>query len=61
MKKFRIKHNLTQRQLADLIGVSRSALSHWELKNRKPKVIHRLKIIWFFIKYYLHLIELDNK
>ena len=61
MREFRTRHNLTQKQLANLMKVSRSALSHWELGTRKPKLIDRIKIVWFFIKYYLRIIKLDNR
>ena len=30
LKEHRIKHNLTQQQLADKVGVTRQAISHYE-------------------------------
>jgi DNA-binding XRE family transcriptional regulator len=53
MKKFRLKHSYTQAQLAKMIGVTRSTLSHWEIKDRKPTFFQKLKIAFFFFKYYI--------
>lgn len=55
MKNFRIKHGYSQNQLAKLIKVSRSTLSCWELGIRKPYLKNKLKIYWFYIKFYLRI------
>lgn len=55
MKKFRIKHHLTQKQLADMMGFCRSTYSCWELGIRHPSIRNRIKIFWFFIKFYLKM------
>lgn len=55
MKNFRIKHGYSQNQLAKLIKVSRSTLSCWELGIRKPCLKNKLKIYWFYIKFYLRI------
>jgi transcriptional regulator with XRE-family HTH domain len=55
MRKFRLKYNYTQQQLADLMKVSRSSLSYWELGKRKPRLKDKLKISLFFIKFYFLL------
>ena len=61
MRKFRLKHNLTQYQLAKLMKVNRSTLSCWEIGIRKPSFWNRIKIAWFYIKYHLRIIKLDNR
>lgn len=53
MKNFRIKHGYSQNQLAKLMKVSRGTLSCWELGLRKPCFKNKLKIYWFYVKFYL--------
>ena len=53
MKKFRLKHSYTQAQLAKMIGVSRSTYSTWELGIRKPNFRNKLRLAFFFVKFYL--------
>jgi DNA-binding XRE family transcriptional regulator len=53
MKKFRLKHSYTQAQLSKMIGVSRSTYSTWELGIRKPNLRNKLRLAFFFIKFYL--------
>lgn len=53
MKRFRIKHHLSQRQIAKMIGISRGTYSCWELGLRKPNFKNKLRILLFFVKYYL--------
>lgn len=56
MREFRLKHNFTQKQLAKMMKVNRSTLSCWELGIRKPCFMNKLKIAWFFVKFYLRLV-----
>jgi DNA-binding XRE family transcriptional regulator len=53
MKKFRLKHNYTQAQLAKMIGVSRSTYSCWEVGLRKPTLGNKIKLAFFFFKFYI--------
>ena len=53
MKKFRLKHSYTQAQLAKMIGVSRSTYSCWEAGLRKPTFKNKIKLAFFFLKFYL--------
>ena len=53
MKKFRLKHSYTQAQLAKMIGVSRSTYSTWELGIRKPNFRNKLRLAFFFFKFYI--------
>lgn len=39
LKKFRLKRELTQEQLADVLGVSAQAISRWENGNTYPAAI----------------------
>ncbi len=41
---FRHKAKLTQKQLADKLGVSQAAIGMWENGNRKPDIIMLKKI-----------------
>lgn len=41
---FRHKAKLTQKQLADKLGVSQSAIGMWENGNRKPDIIMLKKL-----------------
>lgn len=36
IKKLRLAHGLTHKQLADKIGVSKSAISYWETGKNEP-------------------------
>ena len=56
MKDFRIKHNLTQKEMSKMMKVSRSTYSCWELGVRKPCLKSKIKIALFYIKYYLRLV-----
>ena len=44
----RKKHNLTQKQLADLLGITYQAVSNWELGKNNPDLdqIKRMTIIF---------------
>lgn len=41
---FRKKANLTQKQLADKLGISKAAVGMWEIGNRKPDIITLKKL-----------------
>ena len=56
MKNFRLRHKLSQRQLAKLMNISRGTLSCWESGYRKPCLKSKLKIALFYIKFYLRLV-----
>lgn len=53
MKKFRLKHNYTQAQLAKMIGVSRFTYSCWEAGVIKPTFRNKIRIAFFYIKFYI--------
>lgn len=53
MKKFRLKHSYTQVKLAKMIGVSRSTYSSWEAGTRKPNFRNKLRLAFFFFKFYI--------
>ena len=53
MKKFRLKHSYTQAQLSKMIGVSRSTYSCWELGIRKPTFSNKIRLAFFFFKFYI--------
>lgn len=53
MKKFRLKHSYTQAQLAKMIGVNRSTYSCWEAGIRKPNFRNKIRLAFFFVKFYL--------
>jgi len=35
LREWRLKHDLSQAELAELLGVSQKAISHWEVGDRK--------------------------
>jgi DNA-binding XRE family transcriptional regulator len=37
IKQYRIDHKLTQKQLAEYLGVTLRTIQHWEAGTRKPK------------------------
>ena len=53
MKNFRLKHSYTQAQLSKMIGVSRSTYSCWELGIRKPTFKNKIRLAFFFFKFYI--------
>lgn len=46
----RLKKGLTQEDLAELLGVSRTTVYHWEAGSRLPSVIN-----YFYICFYLDI------
>lgn len=48
LRKLRINRNLTQKQLADELGISRSLISLYETGERLPSLKALLKISEFF-------------
>lgn len=48
IKKLRKERNFTQKELADILGVSRQAICMWEANKRKPDVAMLHKIARFF-------------
>lgn len=48
LKALRFSHDLTQIQLADLLGVSRQAVSQWEAGMSKPSVARLWQIADLF-------------
>lgn len=44
MKKYRVRNNMTQKELADLFGVQHSLISRWENGKRYPTTKHINKI-----------------
>lgn len=61
MKNFRIKHGLTQRQFAKMLGVSRGTYSCLEIGIRQPNLKNRIKILFFYIKFYLGFIRIKKR
>lgn len=48
IKYLRLQKNMTQEQLAEVIGISRSALSMYELNQREPDLNTIIKFADFF-------------
>lgn len=48
LKYLRLQKNMTQEQLAEIIGISRSALSMYELNEREPDIETIVKFADFF-------------
>lgn len=44
IRKFRLRKNLTQAQLASLVGVSAAAVTQWEAGDRKPDIVMLKKL-----------------
>ena len=44
LKRRRVEKNLTQEQLAAIIGVGQSAIANWETGMRKPDVITLIQL-----------------
>ena len=41
---FRAKHNLTQKQLADYLGINKMAIYRYENNKNKPSQVNKIKI-----------------
>ncbi len=48
LKELRVNSNMSQQQLADRMGVSRSCISSWECGQRKPNTIQIMKYFKIF-------------
>lgn len=48
LKELRLKANLTQKQIADKLGISQQAYARWETGNHKPTLDTLEKLSHFF-------------
>ena len=48
IKELRIEKNLSQMQLAKLIGVSQKAIDYWERSVNEPKACYIIKLVEAF-------------
>ncbi|MDE6356419.1 MAG: helix-turn-helix domain-containing protein [Clostridia bacterium] len=48
IKELRIENNLSQLQLAKLIGVSQKAIDYWERSVNEPKASYIIKLVKTF-------------
>lgn len=68
LKELRLKHKMTQKELADKIGVTKSVVSYYELKERSPspEILIKLSRIFHVTTDYLlgiehtHTIDVSN-
>lgn len=57
----RISYNLTQKQLADELGVTKQTVSNWENDNILPSIETLMRICQFFNVSTDYVLGLDNK
>lgn len=57
----RISYNLTQKQLADKLGVTKQTVSNWENDNILPSIETLMRICQFFNVSTDYVLGLDNK
>ncbi|MFQ9065108.1 MAG: helix-turn-helix domain-containing protein [Eubacterium sp.] len=68
LKELRLKHKMTQKELADKIGVTKSVISYYELQERSPspEILIKLSRIFHVTTDYLlgiehkHTIDVSN-
>jgi transcriptional regulator with XRE-family HTH domain len=48
IKELRVEKNLSQMQLAKIIGVSQKAIDYWERSVNEPKASYIIAIVVFF-------------
>ena len=68
LKKLRLKYKMTQKELADKIGVTKSVVSYYELQERapSPEVLIKLSRIFHVTTDYLlgieqkHVLDVSN-
>lgn len=48
LRKYRLDKNLTQEQLANMLGVAKTTISMWESGDRKPDIFMLKKIADLF-------------
>ena len=60
LKRFRLKHNYSQRQISELIGISRVIYSLYELGRIQLTLKDKIKVILFIIKFYLGVAKWKN-
>lgn len=59
LKELRAKHNITQQELGDIMGVSRATIAGYETKNKEPD-FDKLRFISNYFKVSLdYLLETD--
>ncbi len=44
IKKFRIKNNLSQSDIANIMGIKQNTLSQWETEDRTPNIKQAIKL-----------------
>ena len=60
LKELRKQNNLTQQQLADLLGVTKSVVSFYELRERSPSPDILIKLSYIFHVSTDHLLGLQK-
>ena len=48
LKELRLEKNISQKQLGDLLNVSKMAISHWEKGNSEPSISQLIILSNFF-------------
>ena len=61
LEELRISYNLTQKQLADKLGVTKQTVSNWENDNILPSIETLMRICQFFNVSTDYVLGLDNK
>lgn len=59
LRELRIKRNLSQETVARIVGITRSAYSHYEINNRQPVYDTLIKLAAFFHVTIDYIIEGD--
>ena len=48
LKDLRIEHNLSQKELGDIINMSKMAISHWESGHSEPSIAQLIYLSEYF-------------
>lgn len=61
LKVLRNKKNISQEELAELVGVSRQSVSKWETSLAYPEMKYLLKLFAFFLLFFFLFCKMKKK
>lgn len=60
LKRYRLEHQMTQEEMADVLGISKHSYYLWERKGRKPAIRHLVMLAGFLEKSLDEIIQMTE-